>query len=336
MKLLILPVVLGVALLARAADPIVEIKLATILPAGTSGHQYLMEMRDAWQKISAQSVKLTVYAGSADGESLLVKKMRARQIHAALLSVIGLGDIDRSVTSLTLMPMMFRDWSEMDYVREKVRPDLEARLREKGFAVLFWADGGWVRYFSREPAAHPDDYKKMKMWVWAGELHQLSILRSLGYQPLGLETEQILPALSTGMIDVVPAPPFLANALQYNRYARHMLDLNWAPIVGAAVVRRDTWEKIPAPLRAELFKSASAIGERLRARSRQEDDEAITAMKKRGLIVHTPTPQIVAAWHAFAEQIYPRIRGDIVPAELFDRVRMHLAEFRAARPPAAP
>ena len=323
-------------LVARAAESVVEIKVATILPAGTSGHQRLMEMRDTWLKASAQSVKLSVYAGSADGEALLVRKMRAGQIHAALVSAVGLAEIDRCASSLQLMPLTFRDWDEVDYVREKIRGDLEGRLRAKGYVVLFWADAGWVRFFSKEPALRPDDFKKMKMWVWAGEPNQLTIMRSLGYQPLGLETEQILPGLSTGMINVVPVPPFLANALQYNRYAGHMLDLPWVPIVGAAVVRRDTWEKIPAALRAELLKSAEATGRNFRARSREEDNAAIAAMQKRGLIVHQGTPEIASEWTAMAEQVYPKIRGTMVPAELFDRVQALVAEYRSTRIAATP
>ena len=326
---LALTLTLGVTPAAFPADT-VEIKLATILPVGTSGHQSLMEMRAAWQKATGPAVKLTIYAGMADGEPLLVKKMRARQINAALLTAVGLSEIDRSVSSLQLMPMMFRDWREVDYVREKIRPELEARLRAKGFQVLFWGDAGWVRYFSKEPGAYPDDYKKMKLFVLAGVPRQMEIMRELGYQPVSLETEQILPALTTGMISVVPVPPFLANALQFNRQAKYMLDLNWAPIVGAAIVRSDVWERIAPALRAQMQAIASAASEKIRTQTRAEDDEAIVAMKKNGLVVQSVTPPVLAAWRALATQAYPMIRGPIVPAEIFDQVQAALAEFRAA------
>ena len=332
---LTLALTLGVAPAAFPADT-VEIKLATILPVGTSGHQNLLEMRAAWHKAAGPAVKLTIYAGMADGEPLLVKKMRARQINAAVLTAIGLSEIDRSVSSLALMPMMFRDWREVDYVREKIRPELEGRLRAKGFEVLFWGDAGWVRYFSKEPGAFPDDYKKMKLFVLAGVPRQLEIMRELGYQPVSLETEQILPGLTTGMISVVPVPPFLANALQFNRQAKYMLDLNWAPIVGAAIVRRDVWEKIPPALRAQLQAIAAAASEKIRTQTRAEDDEAIVAMKKNGLVVQTVTPPMLAAWQALATQSYPLIRGPIVPAEIFDQVQAALAEFRAANAGRAP
>ena len=326
-----LPLVLTLGVMPRIfSAETVEIKLATILPVGTSGHQSLMEMRAAWQKAAGPAVKLTIYAGMADGEPLLVKKMRARQINAALLTAVGLSEIDRSVSSLQLMPMMFRDWREVDYVREKIRPELEARLRAKGFEVLFWGDAGWVRYFSKEPGAFPDDYKKMKLFVLAGVPRQMEIMRELGYQPVSLETEQILPGLTTGMINVVPVPPFLANALQFNRQAKYMLDLNWVPIVGAAIVRRDVWEKIAPELRTQLREIAVAASGKIRAQTRAEDDDAIVAMKKNGLIVQSVTPPMRAAWQALAEQSYPMIRGPIVPAEIFDQVTAALAEVRAA------
>jgi len=193
-----------------------------------------------------------------------------------------------------------------------------------------------VCFFSKDPATHPDDFKSMKLFVWAGDPHQMAIMRSLGYQPLGLETEQILPGLSTGMINVVPVPPFLANALQYNRYAGCMLDLRWVPIVGAAVVRRDVWEKIAPSLREELLRTAAATGKKIRARSRAEDDEAIVAMQKRGLRVQNVTPTVAEEWSALADQVYPQIRERIVPAELFDRVQSLLAEYRSAPPSTQP
>jgi TRAP-type C4-dicarboxylate transport system substrate-binding protein len=328
-RLVLFFLLVAVALLAPRAAESVDLKLATILPVGTSGHQSLMEMRDAFHQAARGALKVTVYAGSADGEMLLVKKMRARQIHAALISAVGLAQIDRSVTCLQLMPLAFHDWREVDYVRQKIAAGLESRLRAKGFEVLFWADAGWVRYFSKAPAVHPADLKPMKMWVWSGEPQQLTLLRDMGYQPVSLETEQILPALSTGMIEVVPVPPFLANALQYNRYAGHMIDMNWVPMVGAAIVRRDTWEKLAPELRQELLKISARTGEKMRLRAREEDEEAIAAMQKRGLVVHKLTPEIATAWRTLAESAYPRIRGAMVPPDLFDSVLAHVAAFRA-------
>jgi TRAP-type C4-dicarboxylate transport system substrate-binding protein len=128
----------------------------------------------------------------------------------------------------------------------------------------------------------------------------------------------------------VPVPPFLANALQFNREAKYMLDLNWVPLVGAAVIRRDAWEKLSPALRQELKAIAETSAVKIRAQTRAEDDDAITAMKKNGLVVEPVTPAVHAAWQALAERSYPLIRGTLVPAEIFDEVTADLAAYRAA------
>lgn len=315
------------------------IKLGTILPKGTTGHQRLMAIKTEWAKLSGGTVNLVPMAGSADGEHQIVRQVRNERLQAALVSAVGLAQIDRSATCLQLIPLAFRDWREVDHVREKIRPDLEAGLRQKGFEVLFWADAGWVRFFSREKVVQPADMKTMKMFVWTGDPKQLEILRNLGYDPVGLETENIIPSLITGAIDVVPVPPFLANAAQYTKYVRHMVDLNWAPIVGAAVVQREVWERIPADLRPRLLAAAAREGELLRRQMRAEDDAAIAAMERNArhpLNVHRLTPAVAAEWRTLVEKIYPDIRGALVPAELFDRVQKHLADFRTADGSAKP
>lgn len=322
----------ALALCAHGAETI-TIKLATILPKDTTGHERLTALGAEWHKLSGGRVVLNPMAGSADGEHQIVRLMRSNRLQGALVSAVGLAQIDRSVTCLQLIPLAFRDWREVDHVREKIRDDLEARLRAKDFVVLFWADAGWVRFFSKAPAVRPADLKPMKMFVWTGDPQQLGILRNLGYNPVGLETEVILPSLANGTINVVPVPPFLANAAQYTKYVQHMVDINWAPIVGAAVVQRAVWEKIPAALRPKLLAAAAKEGELLRSQMRQEDDDAIVAMqglKRNKLNVHRVTPEIAAEWRTLVEKVYPDIRGTMVPAELFDRVQSHLAEFRAA------
>jgi methyl coenzyme M reductase subunit C len=53
-------------------------------------------------------------------------------------------------------------------------------------------------------------------------------------------------------------------------------------------------------------------------------------MVKRGLTVHELSPAQKDAWSSFMEKnVYPVIRGKIVPAAKFDEVMKLLAEYRA-------
>jgi TRAP-type C4-dicarboxylate transport system substrate-binding protein len=242
---------------------------------------------------------------------------------------VGLSEIEPAVAGLQNMPMMFRSLEEVDYIGEKLQPMLEKRLLEKGFIVLFWADAGWVRFFSKTPVLRPDDLKKTKLFTWAGSAETVDIYKSAGFQPVSLETTDILPSLQTGLINAVPAPPFIALAGQIDGQAPNMLELNWAPLVGAAVISKKTWDLLPAATQELFLKAGKEAGKQIKEDSRRESVESVEAMKKRGLKVQTVSPEIEAEWRRVAETAYPKIRGKIVPADIFDEVVKLLAEYRA-------
>jgi TRAP-type C4-dicarboxylate transport system substrate-binding protein len=324
-------VIIGIALAFPAAAAS-RLKLGTLVPVGTSYHKSLMTMGEAWRKDSGGAVTLNVYAGGKlGGEAEMVGLMKLDSLQAALLTTVGLSEIERGVAGLQNIPMGFRSLEEVDYVGEKLQPMLEKRLEEKGFLVLFWTDAGWIRFFSSKPATHPNEMKKLKMFSWSGFPAQVEIYKSAGFNAVPLETADIVPSLQTGLIEAVPLPPFFAMAGQVDTRAPHMLELNWAPIVGALVVRKQAWEKLPADVREKLMLSAAIAGKEIKATGRKEMSESVAAMEKRGLKTTKVTPEVEAEWRAAAEAVYPQVRGKLVPEDIFDEALKFIAEYRASQ-----
>jgi TRAP-type transport system periplasmic protein len=313
----------------RAANP-VQIRLGTLASRGDSFHTALEEMGQKWRDISAGSVKLTIYPdGTQGGEAAMVQKMRANILTAGMFTVVGLSEIDPSVGGLSFLPLTFRSWEEYDYVVEKLSPRLEKLLLDKGFVVLFWGDAGWVRFFSKTPAVRPDDLKQFKIFTWAGNANQVDLMKALGYHPVPLETADILPGLRTDLIGAIPLPPRQVMLGQCYTVAKNMLALKWTVLSGAAIIRKDTWDKISPDLQKQFRGAAAAAGAKIRASDRKEDEEFIIAMQKKGLVVHPVTPQAEAEWQRLTNVIYPEIRGKVVPADIFDEVQRLVAEYRA-------
>jgi TRAP-type C4-dicarboxylate transport system substrate-binding protein len=140
----------------------------------------------------------------------------------------------------------------------------------------------------------------------------------------------MLTGLQTGMIDAIGTTPFYALAGQFYRRAKYMLEVNWAPLLGATVVTRKTWERLTARDREFILESAAVAGIEIRTQSRLEAEQSIEAMKKRGLVVQKVGPEIEARWEAAAREIYPKIRGSMVPEEIFDEVQRLIMEYREA------
>ena len=325
---LLLLVIAALSTPANAAD--VQMRVGTLAPKNSLYHRQLLEVGEAWRAAQGAGSKYVVYAdGSQGGEAEMARRMRIGQLQGALLSVVGLREIEPSISALQSLPLLFRSWEELDYVREKMRPAMEKKFLDKGFVVLGWGDAGWVRFFSKDAAVRPDDYKRMKFFAWGSEQEQQSIMKSLGYTPVPLETADILPSIQTGMINVVPSTPYFALASQVYNTAPHMLEINWAPIVGAFVLTSKAWEAMTPEAQVALRTAGDKAGLRMRTQARSEVDEAVAAMKKRGLIVHTPNAAEMKEWNALAEALYPRIRGSMVPADTFDEVFKHVKAYRA-------
>ena len=249
-KLSLILVAAGLAASAASWSAPALLRVGSLVPKNSLYHQKLLEMGEAWRAAQGEGAKFVVFTdGSQGGEAELSRRMRIGQLQGALLSVVGLREIEPSISALQNLPLLFRSWEEVDYVREKMRPAMEKKFLDKGFVVLGWGDAGWVRFFSRQAAFRPDDFKGMKIFAWGSEPEQQSIMKSIGYTPVPLETADILPSIQTGMINVVPSTPYFALASQVYATAPNMLEINWAPIVGAMVVTKKAWDDM-SPARA--------------------------------------------------------------------------------------
>ena len=330
-SVVILSDLIPVASAPLAVENPVEMRAVTLAPMGTSPHVELLKMAEHWQKASGGRVKMNVIASyRAGGEAAIVDKMRVGGIDAALMTVVGLSKIDLGVTAMATIPMVFQSLDEVDYIEERLGAEVASRFEQKGFVVLFWTDIGWIRHFSVQPLVHPVDLKRMKVFVWAGNPDQVEIMKNWGTNPVSLDPADIFPSLSTGMINLVSATPFSANAGQYAMVTKHMLEVNWAPLVGGAIVRKQAWDKVPPDCRNELLKVAARVGKTIKTLGRKESDEAVEAMKKKqGLNVYTPSREVNDEWRQVAKSVYPKIRGTMVPVDMFDKVESMLREYRA-------
>jgi TRAP-type C4-dicarboxylate transport system substrate-binding protein len=325
--------VLGALLAGSRASPILAetplvIRMATFVPAGSSWYQILKETSDKWKTASGGRVSVRLFPGGVAGDDLeVVGKLRQGRLEAAMLTSAGIAEIDRSVHALSI-PLLFDSYDEADYVLEKMRPRLEAGLAAKGFVVLHWADGGWMRFFAQTPVTVPDDLKATKLFSLAGDAASLELWRSAGMSPVSLPAGELSDALETSRVTALAAPPQLAVATQYFLHARHMTALRSQLLLGAALITKTAWDKVPADIRPALLEAARADGRRLRDEVRKSEDKDIAEMQRRGLAVVAVDAKARALWQKTAEAFYPRVRGTIVPAEAFDEALRFRDEYR--------
>ena len=316
---------------ADAMSAPMVVKMATLAPEGSSWYRVLQEMGEEWRKVTGGAVTLRIYPGGVAGdEDAVIRKMRVGQIQAAAITGIGLAYLERSFYALHI-PMMYGSDEEFDYVRDKYAPVLERKMEEKGFIVLNWGDAGWVHFFSKVPVVTPEEAKGLKLFMWSGDTNLVQLYKETGFHPVPLSTNDLLPSLQTGMVNGFSSTPLAALAFQWFGLAPNMADLRYAPLTGATVIDKRAWEKIPPEIRPRLLEASRAAGQKLRVEVRRLNREALGVMVKNGLKVHKVPPDVESRWRKMVENVYPQVRGKIMPAEAFDAVKRYRDEYRAGQ-----
>ena len=316
---------------ARAADP-VRIKLATLAPEGSAWHELLKDMAAEWSQASGGRVDLRIFPGGVAGdEPVVMKKMGINNYQAALISSHGLSTIDKSVRTFTV-PRIVRTNDELAKAMDRMAPELEKRLQAKGYEVLFWADAGWVKFFITTPDPTIEGVKKHRLFSWAGDEQGLELWKKAGFNVVPLPATELVTSLQTKMVNAFDAVPYYAVATQAFKHTPYMIDMNWAPLPGALIMTKASWDKIPDDLKPVLKNISAKYTARFRTETRKMEADAVEAMKARGLHVVTPPPEVQAEWDRAIEKSYPDIRGYYVSAEDFDWLTSVVKQIRSAQP----
>ena len=321
----------AIIITAFCCYPQTTIKFASLAPTGSPYDNGIRAIAADWEKISGGKVRMIIYSGSIAGdEDDMIRKMKIGQLQAAGITGVGLCRLVKDIITIQL-PMLVRTDAELQYIMEKMAPEFQTELEAKGLRVLAWMPVGWVHYFARKPVASPDQLKKMKLFVWAGDADGVLAWKEMGFHPIPLAATDIFASLQSGMIDAFSAPPLTAASYQWFTIANNMCDLTWAPLIGGIVVTTAAWKKLPADLRPRLEK---AVQDRVKAMNReilQADRQAIEAMKKNGLIINAVSPDNERQWKKLADEGLAKTEGKSFQAKYRALITNYLEEFRASR-----
>lgn len=296
------------------------LRIATIAPDNSAYVKTLREMADAWNKRTSGRVRSSVLAGTAGSEATMLNNMRgsARSLHVAQLSAISLGQLDNAFNVFSL-PMFFQSYGEADRALAKLAPMLEQRLEQKGLKALNFAYAGWVHVFSKQPVRSVADLKKQTLFTATGDDVMAKWYRDNGFQPKQLDPTQMLESLGTGGIQATPAPPVFAQILNWYVSAPYMMDIGFAPLLGATVMSLESWKRISPEDQAIVLDEARKAGDRLRTTIPKIEKEAIEEMKKKKLTVTTAD---AAEWRKLADQLaQAMLAAKLVPQDAYDIAR---------------
>lgn len=299
----------------KRANGVMEISLSSPIPANTDWGKALARIAEDWRKVTNGEVILKVFPNAVLGdEGTAIQQIDSGALDAAVLSTFGLNMITKktqniltrqssppSTAIMTLScPFLIRDEEELDLVLSGLKPDLEAKINEKGYFTLAWARVGWAKVFARTPVRTPSDLQKVFLGTAAGEDELKEIFEKMGFKLRVVEQKSLLQALTTKTIEAVYQSPIAAGGTQIVGVAPNMLNLNIAPFMGGIIFSQKTWDDIPAKYKSELLrvtKQAEINLDRAIKELETSAIELIQAKMKGRFKVIDPSAQEIQQWY---------------------------------------
>jgi TRAP-type transport system periplasmic protein len=320
---------------ARPAPTSGGLKIATLVPEGTIWDKSLRRLSEECRARTDGRVSFRIYPGGVAGdESDMLRKMRIGQLSGAVLTLAGLGDIDRSVQVFQI-PLFLRSEEEARDLLQCMDATFRKRLEAQGYVLVHWVHAGWLNFFSTRPVHTVDDLRALKQFVWTGDGRLARWYEEAGFRPVSLAATDVLTGLQTGMIECLPSPPLAAVGFQWYRSAGYMLDYPVSPLFGAVVLTKGAWDKLSAADQTVLLERGREAEAFLMEQVPAQEAEAVRAMQARGLVVTEPEPgRGTAPWLELSRHFASRMSKGWVAPEVQAEVDRCLEQFRSRQEPA--
>jgi len=302
------------------ADGRTIIRFATIAPGGSAFGKILKAWGRSLSKETEGRVELRYYSGGSQGDERdFIRKMRAGQMDAAGVTTIGLGIVVRPVLVLSA-PGVIETYEELDRVRAKMNARFEKMFEDAGFVLLNWSNAGKGRIMSTIPIAKPADLKAARPWAWKDDPIFSEFLKVVGANAVRLGVTEVYAGLQTKMVDVVPASPIAALALQWFTKLKYMSNESFGIILGASLIKKEKFDQLSPEDQKVLKDTARRAAAALDKVVRRDDAKAYDILLERGIELVDTSPYR-AEWDRAAEQTIERLTGRIFSKSLLADVR---------------
>jgi len=307
----------------------IQIKIATLAPQNSEWAEKFQKGSIEIQERTENRVKLKFYWGGAQGNAKkILQKIKIRQLHGGTFSPTDFQELYPDLNIYGL-PFLFKDFDEVDYVRDRVDNQLEQGFKNLGFNTYGFAGGGFAYILSNEPIREYEDLKNKKIWLPQGDLISYEAMRSLNLLPVPLPMTDVLTGLQTGLIDIVAIPPVVALALQWHTKINYITRVPVLYAMGFLAIDSKMINRINTDDREVLNEVISRIYSEVDSNSQQDSENAYEALSKIGIQeIQFDGDEYQKLTDLLEEPTKKMANDGFYSLELFNEIKMYIDDFR--------
>ena len=307
----------------------IQIKIATLAPQNSEWAEKFQKGSIEIQERTENRVKLKFYWGGAQGnEKKILQKIKIRQLHGGTFSPTDFQEVYPDLNIYGL-PFLFKDFDEVNYVRDRVDNQLEEGFKKLGFNTYGFAGGGFAYILSNEPIREYEDLKNKKIWLPQGDLISYEAMRSLNLLPVPLPMTDVLTGLQTGLIDIVAIPPVVALALQWHTKVSYITRVPVLYAMGFLAIDSKIINRINTDDQKVLNEVINRIYSEVDSNSQQDSENAYEALSKIGIQeIQFDGDEYQKLTDLLEEPTKKMANDGFYSLKLFNEIKMYIDDFR--------
>ena len=321
-------VMLLVVMLAGQAQA-ARFKIATLSPEGSI---WMEKMRDGAEELARKTdnrVRIKYYPGGVMGDDKAVlRKIRIGQLQGGAFVGGSLSEFYRD-NQIYSLPLFFRSFKEVDYVREHLDKRIMDGFEKGGFVTFGFAEGGFAYVMSTVPIRTVEEMRGQKVWIPDNDSMILEAVKAFDITPIPLSIADVRAGLQTGLINTVTTPPIGALALQWHTQIKYLLDEPFLYIFGVLAVDRDAFLKISTDDQKLFREIMGDVFKALDRRNREDNIKALETLGNQGIEFVKPSPEALKIWRQDASEVPKRlVETGRLSQEMVDTLGNLLKEYR--------
>lgn len=306
-----------------------RVKIATISPEGSVWMQKMREGAEELARRTDNRIRIKYYSGGVMGDDKAVlRKIRIGQLQGGAFVGGSLSGYypDNQIYSL---PLKFRSFKEIDYVREYLDKRIVDGLEKGGFVTFGIAEGGFAYVMSTVPIQTVEEMRRQKVWIPDNDSMILETVKAFDITPIPLSIADVRAGLQTGLINTVTTPPIGALALQWHTQIKYLMDEPFLYIYGMLAVDRKVFKKL-SPGDQQIFRDIMGrVFKALDRRNREDNIKAMEALHQQGIQFVKLSSEALKKWRQDASEVPKRlVKTGRLSQEMVDTLGNLLRDFR--------
>ena len=223
---------------------------------------------------------------------------------------------------LESLPFLVEDQSELRALYDILRPQINRLFKKHGLKVVYIVPWPNQNIYTKVPVKTLSDLKGVKIRTYDKNTSEL--MDRLGLVPVQMPSQDVVPALASGVVDAVMTSTTTGAAQKYWEFLDYIYRTNHLWISNIMAVNLESWNRLDPEVREKIEAIAARLEPEFWAVSRDDDAQKLAVLEAGGITTVVPDPALLEEMRQAARPMWQAFANDVGP-EAEEVLRAYLA-----------